>query len=200
MAVRVEVGLIRSVECFSLEKNTICLSLWLLCLLSSEDEVVRVTCSGGRKKSNKNSGNKHFDWFIFPQLLLTSTIWFSLDRKQWRCNWSLKKIETFWFFQIQFHRANDSSYNPVFFLFTWQGYKNSFDSDFVVFGRLENSNYHQSDVQCSVKWIRSLLSKHSRVHWETILCMFNYIDCLVPVLANSWFTKPSNPKSLSLYC
>ena len=50
-----------------------------------------------------------------------------------------------------------------------------------------------------MKWISGLLSKHPRVHWETILCMFNYIDCLVPVLANSWFTRPWNPKiSLTL--
>lgn len=112
-------------------------------------------CGLETNKSNNNSGNKHFDRFIFTQLLLTSTIWFSLDRKQWRCKRSLKKIETFWFFQLQFHCANVSSYDLVFFLFTWQGHKNSYDSDFVVFGRLENSIIK---VMYNVVWNGSAVS------------------------------------------
>ena len=44
----------------------------------------------------------HCDWFILPLLLLTLTIWFSLDRKQWSHKRSWKKMEKIWFFLLRF--------------------------------------------------------------------------------------------------
>ena len=36
----------------------------------------------GRTKQITKCGNMHCDWFILPLLLLTLTIWFSLDHKR----------------------------------------------------------------------------------------------------------------------
>ena len=56
----------------------------------------------------------HCDWFILPLLLLTPTIWFSLDRKRRNHKRSQKKMEMFRFFRVRFCRAYDSAYNSDF--------------------------------------------------------------------------------------
>ena len=83
------------------------------CILREKARKRRVD-SGPEKRGDCN-------WSIFPLLLLTSTIWFSLDHKR-----SQKKMETFWFLRLRFRRAYDSAYDSDV-LFS-QGHKRSYDS------------------------------------------------------------------------
>ena len=51
-------------------------------LRSTKNWVVGVANRSGRTKPITKRGNVHYDWFIFPLLLPSPTIWFSLDRKR----------------------------------------------------------------------------------------------------------------------
>ena len=71
-------------------------------LLSSENQIVRVASRSRRTKPITKRGNVLCVSFILPLLLLTLTIWFSLDHKQWSHKQSWKKMEKIWFFLLQF--------------------------------------------------------------------------------------------------
>ena len=109
--------MIRSVELYDLVKTALW-SFWFRLLLrrlrSSKNWVVGVASRSGRTKPITKRGNEHYDWFIFPLLLPSPTIWFSLDRKRRSHKWSLKKMEAFWFFRLRFRRAYDSAYDCNF--------------------------------------------------------------------------------------
>ena len=101
---------IRSVELYDLVKTAFWFfwfRLRLRRLRSSKNWVVEVASRSGRTKPITKHGNVHYDWFIFPLLLPSSTIWFSLDRKRRSHKRSLKKVETFWFFRLLFCCAYD---------------------------------------------------------------------------------------------
>ena len=108
---------LRSVELYDLVKTALW-SFWFRLLLrrlrSSKNWVVGVASTSGRTKPITKRGNVHYDWFIFPLLLPSPTIWFSLDRKRRSHKRSLTKIETFWFFRLRFRRAYDSAYDCNF--------------------------------------------------------------------------------------
>ena len=124
---------IRSVKRYDLvkikqrsRKQSFLLRLRFRRLRSSENQFVGVVSRSGRTKPIINRGNEHRDWFILPLLLPTPTIWFSLDRKRRNRKRSWKKMETFWFFRLQFRRAYDSAYDSdVWFSL---GHKRSYDS------------------------------------------------------------------------
>ena len=108
---------IRSVELYDLVKTAFWFfwfRLRLRRLRSSKNWVVGVASRSGRTKPITKRGNVHYDWFIFPLLLPSPTIWFSLDRKRRSHKRSLKKMETFWFFRLRFRRAYDSAYDCNF--------------------------------------------------------------------------------------
>ena len=100
-------------ECWLVSSNATRLKNAINYILREKARKRRVD-SGPEKRGDCN-------WSIFPLLLLTSTIWFSLDHKR-----SQKKMETFWFLRLRFRRAYDSAYDSDF-LFS-QGHKRSYDS------------------------------------------------------------------------
>ena len=76
---------IRSIELYDLLQT----ALWVLWfrlqlhhLRSSENWVVWVASRSERTKPITMYGNVYCDWFILPLLLLTLTIWLSLDNKR----------------------------------------------------------------------------------------------------------------------
>ena len=80
---------IKSIELYDLVQTALWV-LWLglrLChLRSSENWVVGVASRNKRTKPITTCGNVYCDWFIFPLLLLTLTIWFewfSYDLEKW---------------------------------------------------------------------------------------------------------------------
>ena len=87
-------------------------------LRSSQNQVVGVGSRSEKTKTITKHGNVHCDWFILPFLLLTPTIWFSLDCKQRSHKRSPKKMETFRFFRPRFCKVYDSACNSEFFIFT----------------------------------------------------------------------------------
>ena len=107
------------------------------CLWSSENQIVGVRSRSRRTKPITKHGNVHSDWLILPLLLPTPTIWFSPDHKrkvikQQSCKQSWKKMETFWFFWLQFCHAYDSAYDSDFWfsLGHKRSYDSTYDSDF----------------------------------------------------------------------
>ena len=94
-------GVVRSIELNNLVKTAFWFHLWPCCLQSNENKAVRVASSSRRTKAITKRGNVHMIGWIYPLLLVTPTIWFSLDRKWRHRKRSQKEMEMFWFFWLQ---------------------------------------------------------------------------------------------------
>ena len=109
--------IISSIQLYDLVKTAFWFRLWLHAKLGC--------WSRKPKQKITKQENMHCDWFILLLLLPTPTIWFSLDLKWWSHKCSQKKMETFWYFLLQFQHAYDSAYNSNFWFS--QGQQHSCD-------------------------------------------------------------------------
>ena len=137
----------------------------------------------------------HFDWFLFPLLLLILTIWFSLDRKRRSHKRSWKKMETFWFFRLRVRRAYDSAYDFDFGFS--KGHKRSYDYWKPAFRDLEKDLAKFAHYTCKILKItlKQLSKKHNSRNTVTLLkTTVNSVKALLQRLKSityEWYRKLS---------
>ena len=132
----------------------------------------------------------HCDWFILPLLLPTLTIWFSLDRKRRGHKQSRKKMETFQFFRLRFHRAYDCL-RLRFFIFTKSAFTTPTTTPSLVKTSLKRTN-----VGCPVIYSPACLLDVSSVHPLNLLslCLLLLSTMVKESKKGKWWKNWSLPK------